>query len=222
MDGTLVYIPITIEKFLQNSYKQLGLNFDIKQISEAQKETNVWLTEYLLATQWTRTNLIKSNYRTLKTLGVRDNLQVLSERVQEFWDNLPNEASEELYLEVRDVLITLKERGYNLGILSGRYHPYILKSLERHNLEHYFSCLVSPQIAGSPRGKGSPHMWEYACINMQCEPYEVLHVDDDRDAVIAGLNAGFNVCLVDRESKCDSSDDYNVIGDLTSILELLE
>lgn len=85
-----------------------------------------------------REAFIEFDYGLLEALGIKDNLHRLSERVQSYWENLPEEADEKIYPEVRIALKTLREKGVILGILSNGLLTTSLKSLEKHAIRGIF------------------------------------------------------------------------------------
>lgn len=224
MDGTLVHIPMSQEQFLMNTYQKLGLHFTLEQITVANKKMEKWLNEkFSDYTQRTREAFIESDYRRLKILGAKGDLQGLSKRIQDYWENFPEEANEKIYPEVKSVLKTLREKEIILGVLSNRLLITSLKSLEKHSIKEFFQCVVSPQKAGAPKAKKSPEMWKFALNRVGCKPSEVLHVDNEyENGIIEAKRAGIQPVLIDRKRLHSSFTDCIVIHDLTEILELLE
>jgi FMN phosphatase YigB (HAD superfamily) len=223
MDGTLVHIPISVAQFLSNVYHELGLHFTVDQISLAREKVNKWWDEeFPDRTLWTRQAFIKSNHRLLEALGVKGDLQSLSERVQSHWDNLPEETGEELYPEVITVLREVRDRGIVLGVLSGRILPMSLRSLEMHGIRKYFRHVISPETAGAPEAKRSLEMWRFALNKVGARPNEVLHVDNDYEVgVVCPRRVGIRSVLLDREGVYAHIKDCAVVHDLTGILDLL-
>jgi len=223
MDGTLVYVPISPQQFLLNIYQELGLHFGLEQICVAYEiEEKRWNEKFPDYTLRTREAFIEFNRKLLEVLGAKGDLQGLSEKVQEHWENLSEEADEKLYPEVKSVLKVLRERGVTLGILSNRLLAFSLKSLEKHAIRDYFQCVICPQIARAPKGKRSPEMWQFALKEVGAKPNEVIHIDDDYETGIIGAkNAGIRPLLLDRKGTYTSSVDCTVIHNLTDILELL-
>ena len=224
MDGTLVHIPISVEQFLHKVYEKLGLDFSPDRISLARKQVNGWWNEeFPDYTLWTREAFVESNYRILEALGAKGDLRRLSEEVQSYWDNLPEEASEELYPEVDSVLKELGEKRVILGVLSNRISDMSLRSLEKHGIRGCFQLVISPQVAGAPRGKKGPEMWNYALNKVGARSNEVLHIDNDyEDGVVPAGREGIRAVLVDRKGEYAHIMDCAVIQDLTGILDLLE
>lgn len=223
MDGTLVHVPISSTQFLMNIYQKLGLHFSLGQISVAHENVEKWwnqrFSDYTLRT---REAFVRYNYRLLEALGAEGDLQTLSESVQSFWENFPEEAREKLYPEVKTVLRTLREKRIVLGVLSNRLLAFSLRSLEHHAIRRYFQCVIGPQIAGAPKGKMSPEMWQFALNKVSAKPDEVFHVDNDYETGVMGAKkAGIQAILLDRKGVYTSMTDCTIIHDLAEILELL-
>nr|ADQ54425.1 hydrolase containing protein [uncultured marine crenarchaeote E37-7F] len=223
MDGTLVHIPMSQEQFLRNIYQKLGLHITIEQIKAANKNMEKWLNEkFSDYTQRTREAFVESDYRRLKVLGVKGDLHRLSERIQDYWENFPEEANEKIYPEVKNVVRKLGGKGIRLAIVSHRTTTLSQKSLEKQGIKKYFTCIVSPELSGSKKGKLSPQMWKYALNGVSCKPSEVLHVDNEYETGIIGAKrVGIQPVLIDRKDVHSSVTDCIVTHDLTEILELL-
>lgn len=153
---------------------------------------------------------------------MREDLDRLSESMQRYWENLAEEANEEIFPEVRSVLEALREKGIELGVLSSRTVTTSKKSLEKHSIRDYFRYVISPQTARAPKSKKSPEMWQFALRQIGARAEEVLHVDDDYETGIVGATeAGIRAVLIDRSGKSTSTFDCIVIGNLAEVLELV-
>ena len=144
----------------------------------------------------------------------------LAERVQEYWENLPEETNEQLYPEVKNVLKTLTTKGIILGVVSNRLSGMSEKSLETHSIKRFFHCVIGPKISGAPNGKNSPEMWQFALNTVGCKPEEVLHIDDeDETGIVGAKQAGIQPILLDRKGMYTSYTDCILIHNLTEILD---
>lgn len=223
MDGTLVYVPISPVQFLSKVYEKLGLRFGSDQVDVAYEKAEEWfarrLSDYRLRK---REAFVQYNHELLRLLGAKGDLWTLAETVQDYWENMPEEAGEELFPEVPSVLRKLRERGITLGILSNRFSPVSLKSLQKHHIAEHFQHIISPQMAGAPKGKNGPEMWRFALQKAAAKPNQVLHVDDDYEtSLLQAKKAGIRTILIDRKRKHPSATDCPIIHDLGEVLEYL-
>jgi len=209
MDGTLVHLPpdFTSAHFLQRICHKLGLEVKLERIERAFAETEDWWQRHFTHdfTRWTRENFVEHNRRLLICRGLdrkEDELNNLAERVQDYWERLPEEAGELLYPEARAALEGLAARGLILGILSHRPLHTIQSSLRKHGLTQSFDIIVNPWLADAPRGKLDPVMWEYALGKAGVMPDEAAHFGDRYDHDVLGARAaGVLPVLIDREGK---------------------
>jgi len=213
MDGTLVQLPsdFSAPRFLQQVLHELGHHFDFEKVERAYQEVKDWWREHFTdATLFTRKNFVEHyNRRFLLKLGLdhKEGLEALAERLQDRWERLPEEVEEELYPEARAALEELKGRGITLGVLSHRTLPLIRSSLRKHGISHYFSVLVSPQVANAPRGKLDPAMWEYALGKVGASAEEAAHIGNsyEHDA-LGARTAGVLPILMDRDGEYSEAD----------------
>ncbi len=222
LDGTLVE-PASTTTFLVYVCKRLGLPFTFEQILEAQSRVaSSWITDFADYRLWTRDAFITVNQKFLTQIGAQGDLQTLAERMQEYWDRYPDEVNEQIYPEVRSVLQTLRGMNITLGLVSHRHRLLSLASLKRHGIEEDFACVISPQLAGAPKGKLNPEMWDLALRQVGARPREVLHVDDDYEIGIRGAQRmGIRAILIDRNGRFQTARDCEVIHELTELLDVL-
>jgi len=223
MDGTLVYVPVSTTEFVSNIYRRLGLNFSLEQIVAARALVGEsWEKRYADYTLRTREAFLEYNYRLLEALEARGDLRTLAEKVQSHWENFPEEARERLYPEVKSVLDWLERGGIILGVLSNRLVDFSLKSLHKHGIAGYFEHVIGPKIAGAPKGKESPEMWEFALNKVEARPDEVMHIDNDYEkGIVPSKKAGIRAVLLDRLGTYTHISDCDVIHGLTEIFDLL-
>ena len=204
MDSTLVHFPkFSSEDFFRETLKDLGIYVEIEQIRQAYQSLEGWVKENLVDyTRWNRETLVEWNRRLLENLGVQEGVKALAEKVEDRWENLPQEAGEELYPEVRGVLDSLFKNGFLLGVVSNRHSGVIRKSVEMHGIARYFRCLVSPQDANAPRGKLDEQMWELALSTVGVAASETAHVGDSyTHDVVGARQAGLLPIMIDRNER---------------------
>jgi len=99
--------------------------------------------------------------------------------------------------EVFDVLHTLKEAGFLLGIVSNRTHP-LDNELKNFGLDGYVDLILTAGEANS--WKPDIGIFLEAVLRLQVSPAEVLYVGDNYYAdVIGARNAGLRPVLLDPE-----------------------
>lgn len=115
----------------------------------------------------------------------------------------------------------LKEHAIRLSIVSHRPLNITQKSLEKHGIEQYFQCVVSPEIANAKGGKISSEMWRFVLNKMKVKSSMLLHIDDNAEWIVGAKNLGIQTILIDRENKYNSINNFKVIHDLTEVLEFI-
>jgi HAD superfamily hydrolase (TIGR01549 family) len=209
MDNTLVNIPnFSSEEFFLRILKRFGFYFEIEQIKQAYQSLEEWVKQNLADyTSRGRENYLEWNRLLLATLGIQKDVRMLAEKVEDCWDNLPQEVGEELYPEVREVLDWLSKNGFLLGVISNRYPELIRNSVDMHGIARYFRCLVSPQDANASRGKLDKNMWELALNTVGVVALEAAHVGDSyTHDVIGARQAGLLPIMIDREDRYSEID----------------
>ena len=215
MDGTLVYFKETGMERGMKILRELGLYSDAA--AEAHRSAEEWfrgrVKTYL---DRRREVFLEYNRLVLEHLGIHEGLDELVEEIQQRWEN----SSDEIYPEVKDVLLQLKARRLKLGIISHRYPILIENSLRRHGLLELFSYTVTPLEAEAPLGKLDPKLWRFALHKIDVKAEEVVHVGDEPEMDVAGARqAGLTPILVDRNNLYRGINCLR-ITDLTQLLEL--
>jgi HAD superfamily hydrolase (TIGR01509 family) len=169
----------------------------------------------------TRGAYLEYNHRFLQGLGAKNDLEELSERMQSVIESMLEDLDDRLFPEVIKVLETLRRRGIRLAVISHRPLTLSLKTLEKHGIKEYFQCVVSPEIAGAPKGKLSLEMWEFALNRLEVSPNEALHIDDNYEWILGAKEAGIQTVLIDRKNVQTSITDCIIIHDLAEIVQML-
>lgn len=225
MDNTLVSLPnFSVEEFFIGILKKLEFSFEIEQVKSAYQSLEPWTSQNLADyTSRNRKTWVEYNCRLLELLGVKEGVEILAEKVQDYWERLPQEIGEELYPEVREVLDSLSKSGFLLGVLSNRDPEIIRNSVIMHGIARYFRCLISPQEAKAPNGKLDRQMWEVALRAVGVIASEAAHVGDlyEHD-VIGARQAGLLPILIDRKGRYDNVDlDCLKIQNLKGLFRIL-
>jgi putative hydrolase of the HAD superfamily len=122
------------------------------------------------------------------------------------------------YSEVVEVLETLKEQGYRLGIVSN-WSWNLRERVAQVGLAPYFEIVWSSAYAGC--NKPHPCIFEQALAMMQVSPKRAFYAGDSyRHDVVGARNAGLDVALLDRDGTADDPD-CPVIRDLWGLFALL-
>ena len=158
--------------------------------------------------------------------GVADGHGELVQRfVARFW----NERNWALFPDTIDVLTTLRDGGFIVGVLSNA--PTSMRGfLERFGIAPYLDFTVISAIEGIK--KPDRRIFESALQRAGVAPHEALHVGDMYlEDVIGGRAAGLHTLLIERgeralfpnhrESHGRDMDPRSVVSDLTQVLERL-
>ncbi len=134
----------------------------------------------------------------------------------EVFDAFGDATHWELFPETRHVLTKLKERGFEIGIISNfdsRFFP-VARAL---NIQQFFDSVTISSLAGA--AKPSTKIFTYALEQHMLDSIEVLHVGDHRIEDLQGAQeAGLHAVLIDRSGTV--SYDNQTLPDLASLLEL--
>jgi putative hydrolase of the HAD superfamily len=193
LGGTLVKTASPSE-IIRRILKAHGIKRPIDMISVAhdKAEKNLTLEDYKLPYYdfW-----IKWNKIILEDLGILERTDFLARALaEEWWDN----AEVELYPDVGETLIRLKEIGLKVGIITNGFKKDIEEILARLNLTDFFDVAVGIDAVKKP--KPYKEIFLYALEKIKVQPHEALHVGDSLEKDYFGaLNAGLNAILLDRE-----------------------
>lgn len=104
-----------------------------------------------------------------------------------FTDLRMQKIEEPLYPNAKETLIQLQEKGYLLGIATGKSARGLRNSLKNHNIEKYFITL---QSADGNASKPHPEMLGKAMLEAGTEPHETMMVGDTSFDILMSKNAG--------------------------------
>ncbi|MFC2030323.1 HAD-IIIA family hydrolase [Chloroflexota bacterium] len=126
------------------------------------------------------------------------------------------------YTEVGEVLTTLRQEGYSLGIVSN-WSWNLRDRVSQVGLEHFFELVWASAYAGC--NKPHPKIFAQALDRMQpagLAPERVLYVGDSyQHDVVGARNAGLDVVLLDRDGTADDPG-CPVVGNLYGLIGLLD
>jgi len=150
------------------------------------------------------------NMKILRRLGIRGDLEELADMVtDEWWEN----AGLELYPDVEETLVRLKEMGLKIGMVTNGYRKDIEEILSRTGLTREFDVTVGADDVGKP--KPSKDIFRYALEKIGVSPQEALFVGDNVKTDYEGAEkAGLKALLIDRNNQ--------VSGEVKRIQDLRE
>lgn len=124
-----------------------------------------------------------------------------------------------LFPETVDVLTSLKDLGYNLGIISN-FDSRVYDVMRELGIYDFFDVLVISSEAG--HAKPSHGIFSKALEESGRDPREVIHVGDDLCNDFHGARAlGIRALLLDREGEYAGAACMDRIEDLTAIERVL-
>lgn len=127
------------------------------------------------------------------------------------WDKYTHEVP--LKPGIRGFLKDCKEKGIKLGIATSNSRELVDNITEVHRLDHYFSCIMTAcEVA---HGKPAPDIYLAVSEKLHVDPGKCLVFEDIIPGIMAGKNAGMEVCAVedaysitDRQAKKELADYY--------------
>jgi len=152
----------------------------------------------------------------LKHLGIAEYAE-LAKTVQSKWFDFVNFT---LHPEVRDVLITLQQRGLKLGLISTAYEEEIHFILEKVNFEKAtFDIIVG--VDTIKKVKPNPDIFKHAISKLNVKPEEAMFIGDNVEADYKGAESvGIHALLIDRTEKTQSG--LRTISNLREILSRID
>lgn len=176
------------------------------------RDLDLWANDHTIQEFW---NLYYSII--LAELGVpKEERPPLARRIQHVYRQHDHWQT---FSEAEDVLHTLHDEGYTLGVVSD-WHTSLLELLDHLELTRYFRFVVASAIVKT--GKPTPSMFREAIRRAGVEAHEALFVGDLYMTDIVGSRAaGMHPVLVDR-SRTPAPVDCDLVRDLTGLLPLLE
>lgn len=127
------------------------------------------------------------------------------------WDKYMNEVP--LKPGIREFLTGCRERGIKLGIATSNSRELVENIAKTHNLHDYFSCIMTG--CDVSKGKPAPDIYLAVADKLNVKPQHCLVFEDIVPGILAGKNAGMEVCAVDdpysrhvREQKQTLADYY--------------
>ena len=98
---------------------------------------------------------------------------------------------------VQEFLDYCKENGILLGIATSNSRELVDATLKALNINEYFACVMT--ACEVTKGKPAPDIYLAVAEKLQAEPSRCLVFEDIEMGIMAGKNAGMEVCAVEDE-----------------------
>lgn len=115
-----------------------------------------------------------------------------------------------------------KEQGIKLGVATSNSRRLVDVIVEKFHLDRYFDCILT--ASEIKKGKPNPDIYLSVAEKLSVSPKDCLVFEDVIPGIMAGKNAGMQVCAVEDVYSRDIRDDKLKEADyfIDSYLELLE
>lgn len=215
LGGTLIKTAHSAE-IIRKILRKYGIERGFDEIALAHKfaEESTPLEDYGLPYYdfW-----IKWNKRIFSRLGIKDeDCSLARALVDEWWDN----AGVEVYSDVENTLIKLRELKLRIGIITNAFEKDVEEILKRVRIPIKFDVLVGIDSVGRP--KPFPEIFLHAMRALNILPHEAIYIGDDLEKdYIGAMNAGLKPILVDRNSTYVNRRDLVVVRSLSEVPDLI-
>ena len=125
------------------------------------------------------------------------------------WDKYMNEVP--LKPGIREFLTGCKERGIKLGIATSNSRELVENIARVHNLHDYFSCIMTG--CDVAKGKPAPDIYLAVSEKLNVKPENCLVFEDIIPGIMAGKNAGMEVCAVEDYYSRHVKDEKQALAD---------
>lgn len=116
----------------------------------------------------------------------------------------------------------IREAGLKVGIASSNSRELIMACLKNHQIDDCFDCITtSCDVA---KGKPAPDIYLHVAKTLGVEPAQCLVFEDVPMGILAGKNAGMQVCAVEDDHSKDQREEKRRLADfyITSYDEISE
>lgn len=125
-----------------------------------------------------------------------------------------------IFPETKNVLETLKEKNYRLGIISN-FDSRVYDVMNNLKIRDYFDAFVISSEAG--HAKPNPNIYHLALREIGADPKECIHIGDNIQNDFHGPRAlGIQALLLDRENGHESIGDQHKITNLSDLKNFLD
>ena len=184
MDGTLLDTEKIYQHYWRKAAKELGYTMTVEQGLRFRSLGHPFVEDVSEEVFGEREAYLKVRKRRMELMDRRILL-----------DGIPKKP------HVDEVLATLKERGYRLGVATATNLDKTEDYLKRVGLFDYFDKIICAAMVA--KGKPAPDVYLYACSEMGVEPGEAYAVEDAPNGVMAASRAGCHVIMIPDLSEPD-------------------
>ena len=126
----------------------------------------------------------------------------------------------EIFPETKNVLASLKEKEYKLGIISN-FDSRVYDVMNNLEIREYFDSFVISSEAG--HAKPDPNIFHIALKDIGSDPKECIHIGDNIYNDFHGARSlGIQALVLDRENEYESIGDLHKVTNLEEIHEFLK
>lgn len=136
------------------------------------------------------------------------------EEIKREWNRMAYEKyAKEVPLKkgVKNFLKKINEQGLKIGIASSNSRELIMASLRSNGVADYFDCITTS--CDVPKGKPAPDVYLRVSDTLGVTPKDCLVFEDVPNGILAGKNAGMEVCAVEDEYSIDQQGEIKKLAD---------
>lgn len=104
-----------------------------------------------------------------------------------------------------DFIRLANKMGLKLGIATSNSRELVLEVARAHDIDRYFDCIKT--ACEVEKGKPSPDIYLAVARDLGVKPDECMVFEDIAPGILAGLNAGMNVCAVEDQYSLQMADE---------------
>jgi HAD superfamily hydrolase (TIGR01549 family) len=128
----------------------------------------------------------------------------------------------ELFPEIPELLTLLRNKGYQLGIITNGPTEHQLKKIEILGLEKYIPrdlIFISDEVGAA---KPNPEIFDVAANTIAFSPRELLYVGDSWTNDVTGpSNAGWQAIWFNHRKRQPMTADYKPLGEVKCLLDIV-
>ena len=136
------------------------------------------------------------------------------EEIKREWNRMAYEKyAKEVPLKkgAKNFLKKINEQGLKIGIASSNSRELIMASLQSNGVADYFDCITTS--CDVPKGKPAPDVYLRVSDTLGVTPKDCLVFEDVPNGILAGKNAGMEVCAVEDEYSIDQQGEIKKLAD---------